>query len=281
MKLNTKNIAILTVLVVILSALLIGLALAQRPRGGGGHRKANADGYVPIYEVPKNQPDLSGRVSLPRMRFDVSMYGGFGMHLGDGGLPWSHDFPGAQRHLMKIVRELSKVDVVLDTNENIFGFDEPELFKYPIVYLCEIGAMNLSDPETSGWREYCQRGGMVIVDDFRGPRDMANLQAHLKRVFPDIEMKKLDVSHPIFNCFFSIKSLDLKPMYGGGFGTMEFVKPEFYGIEDKDGRLMVVMNYNYDVSDFWQFSDNAFAPIEETNEAYKFGVNYLVYALTH
>jgi len=88
-------------------------------------------------------------------------------------------------------------------------------------------------------------------------------------------MKPIDVSHPIFNCFFSIKSLELRHIYRGN------CTPQFLGIEDKHGRLMMIINYNYDVSDFWQWSNDPFQPIEDTNSAYKFGVNYVFYALTH
>ena len=91
----------------------------------------------------------------------------------------------------------------------------------------------------------------------------------------------LDLSHPIFNCFFSIKTLDVAPIYPIISPSPEY-SPEFWGLMDKDGQLGAIINYNYDVSDFWQWSDdNSFAPIDETNEAYKFGVNYIMYALTH
>jgi hypothetical protein len=262
--------------------LLIGLALAQRRGGRGDHQKRNAEGIGPIYEVPKNTDDLSGKFIMGRIRFDVGMYGGyFGAHLGDGGYPWSHDYPGAGLHLMKILKELSKTDVALDKYEPIFSFEEPDLYRYPFVYLAEVGFMQLNDREIAGMREYCLRGGFVIVDDFRGDSQFYNLRSHLKRAFPEYEMKKLDISHPVFNCFFSIKTLDLRPIYGGGYVTYETLKPEFWGLEDSTGRLMMVINYNYDVSDFWQWSDDPFAPIEETNESYKFGVNYIMYALTH
>src|SRR5262249_20123253 len=100
---------------------------------------------------------------------------------------------------------------------------------------------------------------------------------HVKRAFPELELKKLDLSHPIFNCFFSIKTLELRPIYGGGYVTRETLNPEFWGLEDETGRLMMVIDYNYDISDFWQWSDNsAFAPIEDTNEPYKFGVTYTI-----
>lgn len=258
--------------------LLLGLALAQRR---GGHQKRNAEGIGPIYEVPKNDDDLSGKFIMARARFEMAFVGGYGMHLGDGGLPWSHDYPGAGMHLMKILKELSKVDVVVDKFEPIFSFDDPQIFKYPFIYLCEVGFMNLSEKEVQGLREYCLRGGFVIVDDFRGDYQLANLRAHLKRAFPELEMKHMDISHPIFNCFFSIRTLNLPPIYGGAYAGQRTGIPEFWGLEDSTGRLMMIINYNYDVSDFWQWSDDPFAPIEETNESYKFGVNYIMYALTH
>lgn len=269
----------------VISLLLIaGVALAQRgqrgQRGGGGHNKIGVDA-PPEFEnnLPKLQKDLSGKFTFARVRFDTSQYAhlyGYNLQLGDGGPPWSHDYPAAGRHLMKIMAETSKIDVTLDTNEPIFSLDDPQLFKYPFVYLCEVGFMNLNDKEIAGMREYMLRGGFIMVDDFRHPSQFANLQMHVKRAFPELELKKLDLSHPVFNCFFSIKTLDLPPVYGGmGFN------PEFWGLEDETGRLMMVVDYNNDISDFWQFSDNPFRPIEETNEAYKFGVNYIVYALTH
>jgi hypothetical protein len=253
--------------------LLANLALAQRP---SRNRKPPSN-EPPIYEVPKNQEDLSGRFTFARIRFNVSMYAGyFSPALGDGGPPWSHDYPIAGRHLMKIMTELSKLDATTDRNEVVFAFDEPELFKYPLAYLCEVGFMReLSDKEIAGMREYCLRGGFLIVDDFRG-RDWYTFAAQVKRAFPEYELKPLALSHPIFNCFFSIKTLEVWPNTPGADGPVQF-----FGLADATGRLMMIANYNYDASDFWQWSNDPFRPIEETNEAYKFGVNYIIYALTH
>jgi uncharacterized protein DUF4159 len=189
--------------------------------------------------------------------------------------PWSHDYPEAGIHFSKIVSELSKLQVVLDEDEYIFSFADPNLMKYPFAYMCEVGHMELSDAEVLGMREYLLRGGFLLVDDFGGRGEMATFQYFMKRALPEFEMKRLDPSHPIFNCFFTIKSFDVRT-YRARQG-----RPEFLGIEDKNGRVMMVINYNNDVSDFWQWSDNAFNPIEDTNSAYKFGVNYVFYALTH
>lgn len=263
--------------------LLATLTLAQRP-----HRQKPTMDLPPVSEggIPKTDPNLSGRFTFVRARFDTSQYAGaYGYNnvLGDGGPPWSHDYPVAGRHLMKIMSELSKIEVNLDINEPIITFDDPMLFKFPFAYLCEVGFMNLNDNEIAGMREYLKRGGFLMVDDFRNSSQFYNLQQHVRRAFPELELKKLDISHPIFNCFFSIKTLEVNPVYDRRFfgGRDESMNPEFWGLEDETGRLMMVIDYNYDASDFWQFSDNPFRPIEETNDAYKFGVNYIVYALTH
>ena len=197
-----------------------------------------------------------------------------GLYLGDRGIPWSHDYPEAGQHFSKILSELSKLPINIDMVEYIFSFRDPNLFKYPFAYLCEVGEMEMTDEEIAGMREYLARGGFLLIDDFRGGWGFSNLQTHLKRAFPEYDMKQLDISHPIFNCFFSIKTLDVRAPYGR-------LRPEFWGLEDKGGRLMAIINYNNDVSDYWQWSNDPFNPIDDTNTAYKFGVNYVFYALTH
>jgi hypothetical protein len=221
--------------------------------------------------------DESDKFKFARVKIAPMYPGAF---LGDRGEMWSHDYPEAGLHLSKILSELSKLPVVLDENEYIFQFDDPNLMKYPFAYMCEVGVMQLTDAEIKGMREYCLRGGFLLVDDFRNRRgfnQMANFQYYLKQAFPEPEyqMKLLDVTHPIFNCFFSIKTLDVRTAYA------EPGKPEFYGVEDKHGRLMMIINFNNDVSDWWQWSTDPFQPIDDTNTAYKFGVNYVFYALTH
>jgi hypothetical protein len=219
------------------------------------------------------QKDESDKFKFVRMKIAPMYPGAF---LGDRGEMWSHDYPEAGLHFSKILSELSKLPVVLDEDEYIFSFADPNVMKYPFAYMCEVGYMQLTDEEIVGMREYLLRGGFLLVDDFRSPYQMRNFEYYLNRAFPEPEykMKPLDITHPIFNCFFSIKTLDVRPPYDRG-------KPEFLGIEDKHGRLMMIINYNNDVSDWWQWSNDPFQPIDDTNTAYKFGVNYVFYALTH
>jgi hypothetical protein len=222
--------------------------------------------------------DLSDKFMFARIHFGPIIPGAY---WGDrGGAEWSHDYPEAGLHLRKILTELSKTQVHNDINEHVFSFNDPNLCKYPFAYLCEVGHMDLSDEEIKGMREYLLRGGFLLVDDFRDQRgrgyEFQNFAEYVKRAFPEEEyqIKPLDITHPIFNCFFSIKTLDVQGNYRG-------LQPQFLGVEDKKGRLMMMINYNYDVSDFWQWSNNPYQPIEDSNTAYKFGVNYVFYSMTH
>ena len=46
-------------------------------------------------------------------------------------------------------------------------------------------------------------------------------------------------------------------------------------------RLQIIVNFNTDISQFWEWSGTGLRSISDTNESYKLGVNYLIYGLTH
>lgn len=213
----------------------------------------------------------SAKFALARIRFDVPMqFGG-----GGNEPPWAHDFPRAETNLMRIVEATTSINLY-QNGGNIFALDDPELFRYPVAYLVEPGFWRPTEVEVVRLREYLHKGGFLIIDDFRGDH-IYNLDAQMRRVLPGFKFEVLDVSEPIFDSFFSIESLDFEAPYGG-------LDPVYLGIyEDGDTseRLMVVINYNNDIGDYWEWSDAGIIPIDLSNEAFKLGVNYLVYGLTH
>ena len=189
---------------------------------------------------------------------------------------WDHDTPRAERHFMKILRELSTLMPYMDGG-NIVTLDDPNLFKYPVAYLCEPGFWTLDARETKGLHDYLVKGGFLIIDDFAGGH-WTNFEEQIRKVLPGYRLVPLDASHPIFDSFFHIASLDYMHPYYQGF------KSEFYGIfEDNDPkkRLMVIANYNNDIGEYWEWSDTGMFPVALSNEGYKLGVNYVMYALTH
>jgi hypothetical protein len=231
--------------------------------GGGGRFRG---GYQPV----EPNPPYDGRFIFARLR-----YGPPTPYVGQQ-VPWSHDYPTGERHFMKLVNELSFLNPHSDDSA-IYGLDDPELFKYPVAYMAEPGFMNLTEEEAENFRAYLQKGGFVIFDDFADYRGgWYNFELQMLRVLPAARFVDLDASHPIFHSFFEIDSLDIVPQY------YDEGRPVFRGIfEDNDPgkRLMAVINYNTDISEYWEWSNQGLRPVSESNEAYKIGVNYIMYGM--
>jgi hypothetical protein len=227
-------------------------------------------GVQELQEVPRNE----SKFTFARVFFDAPMTRFMFGPVGAGnGPPWSHDWPRSEEQFMKIVTEVTRLDA--NPSSHIISFQNDECFKYPIAYLCEVGFMRLSEPEIRRMAQYLLRGGFLIVDDFRGERELSSFKYQMKRVFPDRALEELPRTHPIWTCFYDISKLTMEPPYS------EFLTPEYYGMSDDQGRLMMVVDYNNDISEYWEWSDDPMMPIDESNEAYKYGVNYVMYALTH
>lgn len=224
-----------------------------------------------------------------RLRYDMGLnsFGGFSREP-----PWAHDYPIAERNLAKIIQETTLIAPYLE-GSNIYATDDPDLFRYPVAYMSEPGYWRPSDSEVEGLREWLLKGGFLIFDDFGG-RDWFQFEQSMKRVLPEHEIHPVDVTHPIFDSFFRIESLAFDEQgtsIAGGVGRtrgrgrgMYRGTPEYYGITENNepgGRLMVIVNYNNDIGDMWEWSDQGVLPIRLTNDAYQLGVNYIVYAMTH
>jgi hypothetical protein len=219
-----------------------------------------------------------GRFTFVRLKYTTPP-GGFWYQ----GLPaWSHGYPVAEQNLMRILDEVSYLAPHID-DINVLSLDDPELCKYPVAYIIEAGWWTLTDDEAAGFRAYLNKGGFAIFDDFKVPGGIGgggwdNFEANMKRVLPDARFLDMDASHPIFHSFFEVNSLEIVPQaYNVG-------RPVFRGLfeeNDPAKRLRMIVNYNTDISQFWEWSATGLRSIDETNEAYKLGVNYVIYGLTH
>ena len=70
-------------------------------------------------------------------------------------------------------------------------------------------------------------------------------------------------------------------IYSGQTWERDGVTPHWRGIYDDQGRLMVAINHNMDIGDAWEHADWPDYPENMTALAYRFGINYLIYAMTH
>jgi hypothetical protein len=256
---------------VLAAALLAGTASAQR-----GFRFRNTPVHL---DTPPNIP-YDGRFTFVRVKYETAP-GGYWYR----GLPsWAHGYPESEWNLMKIMNEVSALNAHVEET-NVLAFDDPELFRYPIAYFIEAGWWTLTDSEAAALRTYLQKGGFVILDDFKvegtfgfGGGGWARFEENMRRVFPDAHYYDMDPSDPIFHSFFEINTLSTFPQaYNAG-------PPLFRGLyedNDRGKRLQMIINYNTDISQFWEWSGRGLRPIDQTNEAYKLGVNYIMYGMTH
>lgn len=187
---------------------------------------------------------------------------------------WAHDYPRAEINLLKILGEVTNIDTNSDSYR-IVNLRDPEIMEYPFLYFSEPGTWDITDEEAANFQEYLDRGGFAVFDDFGGQRDWQVFVSCIRKALPGCSIQLLRIEDPLFHCFFDIETLDIIPPYNVR-GT-----PEFYAVRDHTGRLMAVVNFNNDIGDYWEWSDQSFYPVDLSNEAYKLGVNYVVYALTH
>ena len=155
--------------------------------------------------------------------------------------------------------------------------DSPDIFGFPFLYVSEPGFMRLTDEETDNLREYLNRGGFIMFDDFRG-EDFRVLELYLKRAFPERELFQLDPSHSMFDVFYTIDSLEIEAPYVDSRFTGN---PEFWGMHDEAGRLILVANHNNDIGEFWEGLDLAHQPLQPSIDAVRLGINYMIYTMTH
>ena len=184
---------------------------------------------------------------------------------------------------MSILNELTAIEAEIE-GSNILDADDPALFDYPLAYLCEPGFWDADESEVKALRQYLLKGGFLIVDDFSDPylggRQFRNFELQMRKILPGARLYELGPSHPVFQVFFQVENLDFTHP------KLPYLDTLFYGIfEDNDPskRLMVIANYNNDVGDYWEWSDQAdnWYPIDLTKKGFQLGVNYILYGLTH
>jgi hypothetical protein len=205
----------------------------------------------------------------------------FGTNRGE---PWLRDWPEADHHFTQGLRRLTRIESNGD-NRHVDLTDEA-LFDYPVLYAVKVGFLRLSDYEAGRLREYLLRGGFLIVDDFHGPQEWEEFAASMHRVFADHPIVEVPDSAEIFHVLYDLDRRVQIPgrqavARGVSWEHPQGVPAHWRGIYDDTGRLLVAINFNMDLGDAWEHADDPYYPEPLTALAYRFGVNYVIYAMTH
>jgi len=220
-------------------------------------------------------------------RMIYSSGGGLRGFTGFGRPWWAIDYPEAEYHFRQGVRRLTRIDMADDSRH--IPLTDDALFDYPWLFAQQVGRWSLTNAETSRLREYLLRGGFLVADDLHGPYQWEVFAEAMRRVFPDRPIVDIPDGHEILHVLYDLDERTQIPgrrmirEVGGGQIEIypEGTPPRWRGIYDDDRRLMVVINFNMDMGDAWEHADDPVYPEPMTALAYRFGINYVIYAMTH
>ena len=244
------------VLTLVLSVFVIAVNVyAQGYRGG----------YYGRYVISQNDPPKTELV-VARWRF------GTNGRIGHRG--WSHNYPQSDENLNEFIRRTTGINVDV-LSYRIVDLGSDEIFEYPFAYVSEPGEMALTEQQVRNLREYVGRGGFVLMDDFDGPVQIATMKQEVLRAFPGRTFLSLDTSHPLFKVHFNLEDLNgMAPYVPGG-------DISYHGIMNDDGSLGIAAGFNNDLANFWEWYYQGWMPLKPSTDAFRLGVNAVVYSMTH
>lgn len=268
-----KRASVVALLVVFLATSV----LAQYRRGSRGAGRQMVEAVLADYD---------GTFQFCRAAFRASREG-------DGG-NWSVDSPQADLNLSIRLSELTKTAVGLtaegEPNHLYVTLSNPVLFRCPFLMMTEVGSAYFDDQESAHLRAYLQKGGFIWADDFWGEYAWTFWERQIRKVLPEGQyaIKDLRLDHPIFHMMMSVKDVPQIPSIGWWFDTgrtserRDSTEPHARAISDERGRVMVLMTHNTDFGDsFEREGDSREYFLKFSIEGYAFGINALLYAMTH
>ena len=223
-------------------------------------------------------PAEAGEFHFVRMYYNDGAGSGRGFGGGFGRGWWQQDWDDAEVHFTANLVRLTRINVGM--NQVVDLLDE-RLFNYPWLYATQTGYWDLSDEELDNLREYLLRGGFLMCDDFWGEDEWYVFEQTMRRLFPDREIEELHGDEAVLHVVYSIDEHVQIPGLRFLREVDSLPPPKWYGIYDDKRRLMVGINYNQDVGDSWEEANNPQYPVPMTTLGYRFGINYIVYAMTH
>lgn len=246
-----------------------------------GSITASASDYTnfPDPEGPSNE------FHMGRLMFEPNAYSQY--H--PPGRPWWRiDWPEAEQHFVSGLKRYTLIDAS-DDSSHVSLLDDT-IFDYPWVFAQQVGRWRLSVPEALKLGEYLKRGGFLVVDDFHGPKQWQTFVSVMDVALPGHTIVSLTPEAMLMRVHYELDQLTQIPgrrhiagwnAAGESVVRMPFTPQRWKGIYDESGRLMVAINFNMDMGDAWEHADDPYYPQSMTSLAYRFGINYVVYALTH
>ena len=197
---------------------------------------------------------------------------------------WATDYPKADQQFLTVLQRLANIDAY--PLDNAVSLDDPDLRRFPFLYALEVGFMDLSPTEVEGLRNYLLAGGFLMIDDFWGTYQWRNFEQEIGRVLPEYPIVELPIDHPVFSAMYTVNEVVQVPTVDRGvMGLPTYEQdghvPHVRGIFDDNGRLLVLINWNTDMGDAWEWAEHPQYPLKFSTYAFEMGTNAIIYAMTH
>ncbi len=201
---------------------------------------------------------------------------------------WTNDYPRADRHFLEALRRLTRLDA-RSAEQPVSLDDTDDVFNYPWLYAVFVGEWQLTDQQARTLREYLERGGFLMCDDFWGTEDWEVFRASMDKVLPNRPILEIRDQESIFHTVYDLDNRYQVPgqwsvrmmRHGGVPYRNDGVVAHWRGIYDDKNRLMVAMSFNSDLGDSWEWADDPEYPEEYSALGIRIGVNYIIYSMTH
>jgi hypothetical protein len=217
-----------------------------------------------------------------RLSYNTSMsdYGGYGYW---GRYTWSRDYPKADRQFLIAMHRLTRIEG--RSYEQVVNLDSDEIFNYPWVYAVQVQTWSFTDAQAKRLREYLLKGGFLMVDDFHGTADWENFMNGMRQVLPDRPVEDLASGDEIFHVLYDIDDKMQIPgeqyVRTGRTYEKDGYVPKWRAIRDDKGRIMVAICHNMHLGDAWEWADDPDYPEPFASMAFRIGLNYIIYGMTH
>ena len=224
-------------------------------------------------------PDATrkGEFALGRLRYYSPMDRGRGRYA-----RWGIDANKGDRLFIDLMSRLTRLDA--GPIETIVELDAEEIFEHPFTLAISVGDWELSAAQAARLRRYFDQGGFLMVDDFHNDREWASFMAGIRQIYPEADVEELQATDPIFHTLFDTKKLTRVPgqnvVHGSQIERGGEI-PHWRAIRDGRGHIVVVIGFNMDIGDGWEFADDPDYPANYSTEAIRTGLSYAIYALTH
>jgi hypothetical protein len=202
----------------------------------------------------------------------------------EGNTNWTIDYPRSDRHLALAIRRLTRIDG-RSSEQCVNPEEDDDYFNYPWLYAVEVGHWELSDKQVAKLREFFDRGGFFMCDDFHGTDEWNVFVSSFKKIFPDRHIVDIDGKDAIFHTVFDLDERYQVPgmqyTQTGRIYEKDGIGAEFRAVYDDHGRIIAAICHNMDLGDSWENADEPTYPQHFSALGIRIGVNYIVYAMSH